>query len=221
MKKETIALAHPDLIDVFDLSKQHLLSLVFAKTASPYYRLAVNVATGACLYREHQLDKATVHVCGFARTPEDAARASSVIGYVQGWASTQIFVGGRLLTKNAYMVQETLRCYQDAGACDNSQAHCFQISTNVMRHRQVQGGGGLNIRISHYEGPAPAPEPAVFVDQYLMPCKRAMRPGMLDHDHPATLEQQLQAQAVAQETAWCPYFDARHFKKLTPEPSNT
>lgn len=212
MKKTDLALSHPELLDVFELSRNHLLAIIFSKTPSPYYKLAVNIASGAQVYRTFDIDKTTVHMCAFAKTPTESARALAVIEYVRGWANTQILVGGRMLVRNAYYLQQTLRCFQDSAACESIEAHCVVVVTEAVRQRHVSRGGGLNISITVHEGQAPPPEPAIPLPRYEMPCKHAWQPRMLDPDHPATLAQQVQAFAVGRDVAWCPNFDMRRFK---------
>lgn len=211
------ALSSPELLDAFTLAREELMVVVFAKTTSPYYKLAVNIATGASRYREHVLDGTVVHLCGFGRTAEQAARADSLLTYVTSWASTQVFAGGRLLGNSIHSARATLRCFQDASECTDHRAHCYLLSTDALVLPPVsQSRGGLQINLSVYEGPAPTPPPTVLMTRHLMPCKQAARSRCLDKDHPASLVDQVQAVAVSAETAWCPLFNATKFREIKP-----
>lgn len=211
------ALASTEMQDAFTLAREELMVVVFAKTSSPYYKLAVNVASGASTYREHALDGSLVHLCAFGRTPEQAARADSLLAYTGAWASTQVFAGGRLLGGSVHSAKSTLRCYQDASECTDHRAHCHTLASDVLKPPPMtKGAGGLQINLSLYEGPAPNPPPAVPMTRYLMPCKRASHSRCLDDAHPASLVDQVQAVAVGAETAWCPLFDASKFRIIEP-----
>lgn len=211
------ALASTELLDAFTMARNELMVIVFAKTTSPYYKLAVNIASGASRYRVHDLDGSVVHLCAFGRTAEQAARADSLLTYTESWASTQVFAGGRLLGNSIHAAKSTLRCFQDASECTDHRAHCHTLATDVLRTPPVsQGAGGLHINLSVYDGPAPSPPPAVLMTRYLMPCKRAHFSRCLDKAHPASLVDQVQAIAVGAETAWCPLFDASKFRIITP-----
>lgn len=214
-KTEHVALAHVELPDVFEMARKHLLVAVFARTTSPYYKLAVNIATGAHLYRTHEIEKLSVHVCAFARTPEEAARATALLGYIETWASTQVFVGGRMAKPGElYRLASTLRCYQSASSCDNPAAHCLDITADAFKARPMSRSGGLSINLVVHDAPVPPPAPSVPLQRFVMPCKLAFQPNSLHRDHPASWREQIQAQAVNHDTDWCPLFDADKFSEL-------
>ncbi len=215
MKTETVALSHPEFLDVFELARKHLLVAVFAKTNSPYYKLAVNVAAGAHLYRLHEIEKLSVHVCAFARTPEEAARATALLGYIETWASTQVFVGGRMAKPSElYRLANTLRCYQSASSCNNPDAHCLDITAEVFKARSMSRTGGMSINVVVHDGVVPPPAPAIPLPRFVIPCKLAFQNNSLHRDHPASWREQIQAQAVSHETDWCPRFNAGKFSQL-------
>lgn len=56
--------------DPIELSKNNLLVIVFAKTKSPYFKMALSIATGAFKFSSYELDKDIL-----SPPPEQAARA--------------------------------------------------------------------------------------------------------------------------------------------------
>ena len=88
--------------DPIELSKNNLLVIVFAKTKSPYFKMALSIATGAFKFSSYELDKDIIYTCTFDKTPEQAARALLLLRYVDGWTTKQIFVAGKLYTGSGY-----------------------------------------------------------------------------------------------------------------------
>ncbi len=99
------SLALAEVLDPLAASRTGLLAVSFAKSPSDAYPLAVNVAQGAARYAELEIGKQRVHLAAFAKTLEDAARALTLLRYVAGWRTTQVFTAGRLVA-NAYGVAE-------------------------------------------------------------------------------------------------------------------
>lgn len=203
---------HTQLASVFDQTSDALMVVLFAKTASPYYKLAVNIAEGATQYAALDLSGLPVHVCRFGKTAEQAARCVSLMGYTRSWASTQVFAAGRLIDGRLDEAMETLRCYQNGCASADSRAHCQRVAAGVLVGQPVQRWS-TNIVFSIVEG-VHKPAPELPAQRLVFPCKRILRDQCLDPDHPATLNDQLQALAVEHEAAWCPLFDADALEML-------
>lgn len=186
--------------------------IVFAKTTSPYFGLAVNIAKGASLYHEAKLDKTTIHTCAFGRSSEQAARAITLLRYIESWATKQLFVAGRLVTCSVIEIQATLECFQIASHCTNSDAHCLALTDEVFSSDAQNTPGGMIIKIIMPGEPTPKvelPKPKRFI----MPCKRAHAFEKINREHPASWLDQVQAITVRQELDWCPFLDLSKFRQ--------
>ncbi len=53
----------------------------------------------------------------------------------------------------------------------------------------------------------------VEIDRYLFPCSFLKPRFRFQTDHPASPQDQIQAAAVKEGCAWCPYFDPAGFRK--------
>lgn len=205
----------PEQDDVFQLSRENLLVVVFAKTNSPYFALVVNIAKGASSYFETKLDKTSIHTCAFGRTPEQAARAISLLRYIESWATKQLFVAGRLVTNDINVVTATLDCYQTASHCTNHDAHCLLLTDEPFKQqRQQHSGTMMTIRLAMPgEEPPSAGLPPPKPKRYVMPCRLGFGYEKIEHDHPASWQDQVQAIAVHKEVDWCPRFDLSKFRQ--------
>lgn len=197
--------------DVFQLSKDNLLVVVFAKTTSPYFALAINIAQGATSYSERTIDKSPVYTCVFGRSAEQAARVIALLRYVDSWATKQLFVAGRLVTQPTATIIETLNCYQTGSCCTNTDAHCLQISENPFQQPfQSNGGMGFSISLKVDEIQLSKPKQKKFI----FPCKIAFSCDRLSREHPANWEDQVQAITVKKSVDWCPLLDLTKFRQF-------
>ena len=200
-------------IDVFRLSRDNLIVVLFAKTQSPYFDLAVSIGKGASAYRETKAEKSAVYTCVFSRALDQAGRAITLLRYVDSWTTTQIFVGGRLFTGNKSDVQETLKCYQQACCCASAAAHCQRISDDLFIRRERIYSGGVAVRIVAPGESASQQGIPVKPKRYVIPCRRLHDYVRIERDHPASWQNQVQAMAVHYEVDWCPLFDLSKFRQ--------
>ena len=198
-----------EAVDLLSESRTGLLALSFAKTASEGYPLAVNVAQGAARYAEVEIGTRLVHLVAFAKTPEDAARALALLHYIAGWKTTQVFAAGKLVA-NAYGVAEVLECFLQGTACRDRTAHCQSVIDDPYDPERAGESEGFTVRLSL--DPAGFRKP-VEVDRYLFPCSFLRPRFRFQTDHPASPQDQIQAAAVKEGCAWCPYFDPAGFQK--------
>ncbi|MFT5725683.1 MAG: hypothetical protein ACI9JN_002810 [Bacteroidia bacterium] len=54
----------------------------------------------------------------------------------------------------------------------------------------------------------------IEIDRYVFPCKRLYYYFKFQKDHPASIENQIQAEAVNSGCDWCPNFNADNWGKL-------
>ncbi len=196
-------------IDPLSGSRAGLLAVSFAKSPAEAYPLAVHVAQGAARYAEVEIGKQKVHFVAFAKTPEDAARALALLHYVSGWNTTQVFAAGKLVA-NAYGVAEVLECYLQASACRDRRAHCHTVLDDPYDAEGAGDPEGFTVRLALDASPF---SKRVEIDRYLFPCSFLKPRFRFQTDHPASPQNQIQAAAVKEGCAWCPYFDPAGFRK--------
>lgn len=201
---------HVDLIsDSFD----YPLVVVFSKSTSPNYRAVVELAGLASKYAEKTIDKTTLHVAAFAADRVQMARALSLLRFIKGLRSTQVFSGGKLLPTSS-KIEDVIDCFLTASACNDWRAHCYRIirspfADDAERTKWIEAD--LDI-------PWLEPSKPRKFNQYRFPCKFMTRYGeihfRLEENHPVSATDQIQAMAVAHGCAWCPNFKPEDFKKL-------
>ena len=196
-------------IDLIKASIDHLIAVSFPKTTSTVYPLAVNVAQGASYYNEMVIDKKLVHLVAFSRTREDAGRACALIRYASGWKGVQFFTGGKL-TQNFWNITRVLECYLEAAACNDWTAHCHLIIDDLYSEESKNLGLSMTITLSD----KPSFKEAVHIDRYIFPCSFIHGYFRFQKDHPAKPKDQIQAEAVAQNCDFCPYFDPSNYRKI-------
>jgi hypothetical protein len=199
----------PTNVDPVRDSFTHLLTISFAKTNSQHYPLAVNFMQGASKYDMQSISSIPVHFAAFSKTKEDASRALAVLGYIQGWTTTQVFSNGRLLG-HASRVIDVLRCYLESLACTDYRAHCFKVIQDPFSETTTSGMTAF-IQISLEE---PVNPTKVIVDQYIFPCSRLNQWYSLQRGHPSSPVDQIQAASVRYECDWCPNLNPQDFRKL-------
>jgi len=197
------------LIDPFDASLKFLLVVVFSKSSSKNFPLVLSIAEGANQYSIADINgKPTYFVC-FSSDKSDAGRAIALLDYVQGWKGVQIFSKGRLLL-NTYRVSEVLNCFMDTQSCRDQTAHCYKIIDNPFSNEAEDRGMSFSISIVD----KPSIKHEVEIDRYSFPCNHLFHRHRFQADHPASVEDQIQASAVSQGCDWCPNFDPDNWKKV-------
>jgi hypothetical protein len=206
------ALVETNLSTSFDPMKEsvnHLMGIVFAKSRSSTYPLAVNVAQGAYRYAETIIDKQTIHTVLFSMTKDDISKALALIDYLSGSKSLSIFVRGRICN-NYYPIMEVLRCYTGATNCTDYRAYCCQVIDDPFLERHT---GGMSFTIRLALNPDEVQKPTI-VQKYLFPCKHLHSYFQFQKGHPSTIEDQIQAAGIEKSCDWCPNFQPSGFKKL-------
>jgi len=196
-------------VDPFDASLKFLLVIVFPKSTSKNFPLALSISEGASKFAVADINgKPTYFVC-FGSNASDAGRALAVLDYVQGWKGVQIFSKGKIL-QSTYLVSEVLKCYMDSQSCRDYTAHCYKIIDDPFSE-EVESSG-LSFSISIVEKPSIKQE--IEIDRYSFPCKFLHNRFRFQKNHPASIEDQIQAGAVSQGCDWCPNFNPDNWKKV-------
>ncbi len=194
-------------VDLVKASRSSLLALSFTKSSSQSYRLAVHLAQQAAFYYEEKVGPHTIHSVAFKKDREDAARAVSLLQYVGGWKSTQVFASGKVL-QDRFRISQILRCYLEAAACEDWKAHCYTVVDDPFAARHY--GDGPSIVISA--------RPLQFsqeIDEFLFPCSYLNPFFRRKSDkHPSDHVHQIQAAAITIGCDMCPYFSVNEYKKV-------
>jgi len=193
-------------IDPIASSANHLLGVVFARSTSSFYPLAVGVARGAYSYSELVVGKQTTHFVVLAKTKDDANRAWLLIKYLSGSKGLQIFSKGRPV-QNVFSLLDVLQCYMTSCACNDYRAHCYKMLEDPLKERD---SGNLSISISLSTEPKNS-KPTV-VERFLFPCKHLERYFRFQKGHPSSLPDQIQAASVERDCDWCPNFNPTDFR---------
>jgi len=184
-----------ETLDPIVESRQGLLTVSFAESSSDAYDLAVNVARGSCRYAEAEIGKQRVHLVAFDKTPDEAARALTLLQYVGGWRTTQVFAAGKLMV-NAYGVAEVLECYLGAGACTDRSAHCQTVIDDPYEGKKDREAFRMRLDLD-----SSSLSQRVEVDRYLFPCAFLKKRFRFQMDHPANLRDQIEAAAIKEGCA--------------------
>lgn len=196
--------------DPLTASYKNLLSVTFAKSTSPTYPLAINIAQGAAHYEELVISNKHVHFASFAKTREEVGRAHTLIHYITGWKSVQIFAGGKLI-QNIWQVNQVLQCFLEASGCNDWTAHCHIIIDDPYIEKPEERGISFSIRMEE----KPALKKAVEIDRYVFPCSFLHQRFQFQTDHPSKPQDQIQAAGVAAGCDWCPNFKPVEYKKIS------
>ncbi|MFA6700962.1 MAG: hypothetical protein WCS28_12440 [Thiomicrospira sp.] len=197
------------LSDPLTESIGNLLVVMFPKSTSKNYPLALNIAEGAAHYDAKVINGILINYAVFSKAREQAGRAQVLLDYISEWKGVQVFVNGHQ-EKDLFKVTRVLICYLKASGCNDWRAHCFKVIDDPLRQEADNRGLGITIRVTDKP---PLPKMAVEIDQYVFPCSLIYHYKVFQANHPASFEDQIQAEAVKYDASWCPFFDATNFKK--------
>ncbi len=179
----------------FDLemaSSHFLLGVMFVKSRSPSYQIALSIVKGSAHYYENTIEKTLFHFVLFEKTREEAIRAKALLSYAKGWRGTQVFAGGKG-TESAYRALQVLECFATAAACKDHKAHCVvKVPDHLIHSEDIKKG------------------------PYLYPCRFMF--GFYNHDidpaHPSSVQDQFQASSIRRGCDWCPYLEIGAITKV-------
>lgn len=185
------AVANPE-VDLLADSIGSLLAVAFPKNRSVQYPVALQLAAGASKYSARQVAGIEFHFAVFARTQLDAARAVALLKLIKSIKGVQTFVDGRHVV-DLYRLQTVIDCYLRSCACADPRAHCCTTIPNPIAQP------GAECAISRF---------STGRSLYMWPCALMLRwnTEKLQAAHPASIEDQLQARAVAVGCHVCPNF---------------
>lgn len=197
-------------LDPAGVSLTHFLVLVFPQKRARAE--AINLARGAAVFAEGDVQGRPSYFAAFSKTPEQASLALRLQSYLHNRDYIDQYAGGRLLDnrhKNG-----VIACYRDALRSSNPLAYC----TTVEGHADLYGderalAGSSFAAVMEEIGINPPPIPA---KRYLFPCSYMREQRFeLFRLKPAPAIDQIRAGAIKIGCDWCPLFDAAGFGELT------
>lgn len=192
------------------LSRDYLVLVLFVKSRSGAFDLAMDVATRAAFLAQRDLESMKIYVAGFPQTLEGAIYAMDLIHYVRGWKGTHFYAQGRMVIgemKQAYDIEAVLQCFAESCASDDFRAHCYRTIDSPYFPVHMR----LKLERIHplFQHITAASDEGNF----LFPCSHMLQWFEAQPDHPSSVRDQIQAEGVAKMCDVCPRFDADGFKK--------
>jgi hypothetical protein len=190
------------------LSRDYLLLVLFVRSRSGAFDLAIDVAKLAPLFVERDLESLKMYVAGFAPTFEGATLAMDLIHYVRGWKGTHFYAQGRMVIgemRQAYDVEAVLQCFTESCRADDFRAHCYRtIDTPYFPVH-------ARLKLEHIHPMFRHITAASDDGDLLFPCSFMLQWFEAQPDHPASVRDQIQAEGVAKMCDVCPRFDPDDF----------
>lgn len=189
----------------------NLMAIVFPKSTSFNYPLAVRVAQGANGYAEKIIENKLFHMAVFSITQDGVNKALALLNYLLGLKGWSVFMNGSSY-KKPYSVYEILQCYANAINCNDYRAYCQKVIKDPFIET-YSSYGNLSFSIQLIDKQPDEGKPKV-INKYLFPCKHLQPLFSFQKGHPATPQDQIQAAGIEHNCEWCPYFHPDEFVKL-------
>lgn len=193
------------------LSLDYLVLVLFVRSRSDAFPLAIDIANKAQLFAERDLKNLTIYVSGFDATFEGAMRALDLIHYVRGWKGTHFYAQGRMVIgemEQAFRLEAVLRCFADSCAARDYRAYCFRLIDDPCDPLMP------NWNLEHVMSNFRNPETKAETGTYVFPCKHMLQWFSAQRDHPSSVQDQIQADGVDKMCDACPRFNPDDFRKL-------
>jgi hypothetical protein len=192
------------------MSSEYLVLVLFVKSRSGAFDLAIDIARRAPLFAERDLESVRIYVAGFAPTFEGAMCATDLIHYVRGWKGTHFYAQGRMIIgemKQAYDLEAVLQCFTDSCRADDFRAHCHRtIDTPYFPVH-------ARLKLEHIHPMFRHITAASDEGNFVFPCSHMLQWFEAQPDHPASVRDQIQAEGVAKYCDTCPRFDPDDFRE--------
>ncbi len=190
------------------LSRDYLVVVMFVRSRSEAFSLALDVARGAHLFAELDLRPMKVFAAGFLSTAKGARQAMDLIHYVRGWRGTHFYAQGRMIIgemEPAIHLEAVLQCFANSCSARDYRAHCFRLIDDPFRPLSpYRTFDHVAPYFRHYEA-------AAEDGTYVFLCSHMIKWFRVQRDHPASIPYQIQAEGVARMCDVCPRFDPDDF----------
>lgn len=190
------------------LSRDYLVIVLFVKSRSDAFPWAFDVASTAPLFVERDLETLKIYVAGFVSTFEGATQAMDLIHYVRGWKGTHFYAQGRMIIgemERAFRLESVLKCFADSCAARDYRAHCFRLIDNPFDPlAPYRSFDHIAPYFRHFEAKADE-------GTYVFPCRHMLQWFRAQRGHPASIQDQIQAEGVDKMCDICPRFEPDDF----------
>ena len=179
-----------------------------SKSLSKNMPLVLNMLQQANDFAEINIGGKTVYAAAFEVTMDKAMLLYGILDLAMTWKGFSLFYNKRVIIEYSKMM-DTLNCFMKASDCNDYKAHC-----NIM-DRDIEYQNRMTIVISLASNPIQEKKQTTT---WLIPCRKLYYARRdLREDHPATMNNQLQALAINQSCHWCPFLKIDDFKIIKDE----
>ena len=196
MHKDITSIFHNEILTASS-SEDCFIIIVFKKSNSSSYDLAVNIAQGASKYILKTGGKTDYHFTSFNNSKEQLMKLKMLIDIVYGLKGTQVFRGdGQLI--DGWGITGFIRCYIEALRCSDWKAHCHILIRDPFKYK-MYSCNDEGIELTH-----------------VFPCRLIAEHHsyMLYKNHPSSINDQIEALAVRENCDCCPLFDKNNFRSV-------
>lgn len=196
-------------------STNYLITVFFAQSRSKNFEAALNIAMQANHFEEVTVGNSKFYLASFGITLPQSSLALLLMDFVNNWKGSHIFLKGVPL-RNSYNIISTLECFQNSMRCSNSQAHCHTIQKMIGETANPQSTSfSINIKVEHFLDKILPKEEVKEEVKWIHPCRKiSYYLRELNSQHSASLQDQLQAQAVSHGCDICPNFKPSDLRKI-------
>lgn len=189
-------------------SKDYLLVAVFVKSRSDAFKWAFEIAKEAVLFAERDLDNLKMHVAAFQKDRAGTDQARRLLHYIRGWQGTHYYVNGRMIIggmEQSFHLLSVLDCYAESFALPDFRAHCYRLIDSPYRPTAPR-------RLLEHIHPMFRHAPPI-ADQgnFVFPCKYMLEWFEAQHNHPASVQNQIRDEGIAKSCDACPRFNPDEF----------
>lgn len=186
-------------------------TIAFPKSKSRNFPAALSLAKLADEFEEKVDGKAVYYVSVFSVNQKNCSLLIALLDLAIDWKGVHIFLNGRPLNRSRHLT-EMLKCYRDSLRVKDHKAYCFEIKESL--GSPSYGSMVFEIRIINGNKLSNKEDDAKPT-QWVYPCKKLSNVArFLNKLHPASLQNQLQAQAVEVGCDLCPNFNAYDLQEL-------
>lgn len=195
-------------------SHKYLVIVLFVKSRSDVFPLALEAAKQAPLFAVRDLETLKIFVSGFLPTFEGATQAMDLIHYVRGWKGTHFYARGRMVIgdmEQAFLLEAVVKCFADSCSAKDFRAHCFRLIDNpfdpLAPYRNLDH---VVPHLRHLEAKAEQ-------GLYVFPCRHMLQWFSAQRRHPSSIVDQIQADGISKLCDICPRFDPDSFDAWFPD----
>lgn len=201
---------HDNLMRV---SADHLIVVMFMKSRSGAFPVALEIARQAELFAERDLESMKIYIAGFPATARGAMLALDLIHYVRGWSGTHFYAQRRMIIgdmEQAHHIESVLTCFINSCSSPDYRAHChrtiddpyFPIVNLILLEHIHQWFRHVTPKSDH--------------GRFIFPCTYMLQWFQAQPTSEASIPEQIHAAGIEKFCDVCPRFKPSEFT-LNPE----